>query len=71
MNAGQLTATNIGQHAVIRIGTAKTKDRVAGHIRHVYHDREGTTVTVWKDGETGWQTCCLSHNDPIELKDKP
>ena len=71
MNAGQLTATHIGQHVVIRIGTAKTKDRVAGHISRLVHTQDGTYVTVRKGGETVWQTCCLSHNDPIELKDKP
>ena len=68
MNAGSLTATHIGQHAVIRIGTAKTKDRVAGEIIRVRHD-EGTTVTL--QHANGWQDCCLSHTDPIELKDKP
>lgn len=67
MNAADLTAAHIGQHAVIRIGTAKTKDRVAGAITHVNHNADGTSVTV-AIGH-GWQTCCLSHDDPIELKE--
>lgn len=67
MNAGSLNASHVGQHAVIRIGTAKTKDRVAGRITHAIHNADGTTVTLHVGN--GWQTCCLSHGDPIELKE--
>lgn len=68
MNAGQLTSAHIGQHAVIRIGTAKTKDRVAGPIAAVHHDHDGTRITVTSG--IGWQMCPLSHDDQIELKEQ-
>lgn len=67
MNAGNLTAAHIGQHAVIRIGTAKTKDRAAGRIVRLRHNADGTTITL--QHALGWQDCCLSHDDQIELKE--
>jgi len=68
MNAGQLTSAHIGQHVVIRIGTAKTKDRVAGEIRSVVHHSDGTTVTLRR--HLGFDAPCLSHDDQIELKEQ-
>ena len=67
MNARDLTAAHVGRQAVIRIGTAKTKDRVAGPITHVNHNADGTSITVAVGH--GWQTCCLSHDDQIEMKE--
>lgn len=67
MIAADLTAHHVGRHAVIRIGTAKTKDRIAGPITHVNHNADGTSVTVAVGH--GWQTCCLDHDHQIELKE--
>ena len=66
--AGLLTARHIGQAAVIRM----KPDRIAGEITRVTHNADGTTITVRTNPPAiGWQTCCLSHGDQIELKEKP
>ena len=69
MNAAELSGQHIGWHAVIRIGTAKTKDRVAGVITSIKHYSDVAEIAVRKPGDTGWQICCLSHTDQIEIKE--
>ena len=44
-----------------------TADSVAGPITHVNHSADCTSVTV-ATGH-GWQTCYLSHDDQIEMKE--
>ncbi|WP_269304852.1 hypothetical protein [Aeromicrobium sp. HA] len=67
MNAADLTAAHVGRQAVIRMG----RDRVAGWIATVQHDRSGTSVVIQPNPDTHhvWHDCRLSHDDQIELKE--